>query len=108
MNLNTTKQPTNDRHKKKHVTCNKCYVVFERQVRYLKTQPIILCKNCMRKRIYKIAYFPTKKLKEIIRNNGTSDHGTDFEIHLEEMKEELYKREEIKMQKEFDKRNTLY
>ena len=86
-----------DRHKKGYYTCL-CGSSFKREVRKVNNDNP-KCGPCLKRGISKMAFFPTKKLKEIVNNNGVTDYGTDYEGLLKDAQEVLYRREERDQEK---------
>ena len=105
MDTLTTTLSKHGKHKIADYTCPVCATLFHRQIRRVKT-PRPLCPQCARTKKPRLASYTTKKLKEIIANNGVSDYGTDFEERLEDIKEELYKREELLRDAQMKQRQT--
>lgn len=88
------------------VTCPECATLFMRERRKLKKPNGSVCRQCLKKRTCKLAFWPSKRIKEVIANDGRTDIGTDFEDKLNDLKEILWEREQREQERAFEEYNN--
>lgn len=92
------------KYRRKYVTLTcKCGFQFERQLRRV-ILGHLTCRSCKIKSVYRFKYWTTDKLKEVIRNDGRTDKGGDYEQYLDGIKEILWEREDLLMERKLKQR----
>jgi len=93
------------KHKMIDVICIGCGVSFKKQRRRSKALGD-RCTPCARLTLSRLSFWPSKRLREVINNEGRTDAGTDFEERLDDIKETLWTREQILMEKQIEEQSN--
>lgn len=80
------------------IECSKCSTSFNRR-RCTRIRHQV-CPRCIRRSQGRLDSLPTKLIETILRNDGSTDKGTDMSMYIEELKEILCIRQYKALEKE--------